>query len=479
MFDLTRDLVSIAMNMGAQFAEGRVVDQSKQVIASTNGKSSVTEAGTRGFGIRVLVDGHWGFSSAHLSQQDQAPMVVKEAITLARAMPTRARTVRLAETVVIQDSYETACEQDPFSMPLAEKVEFVQSLTQAMSSASDKIIRTNAKLDFRRDVSHLVTSEGTEIRQTLTGSGFAMAVAVEHCGQVLQTAYPERHGDFCTGGFGQIVARKLLVVAKQMVHEAIELLDAPPCESEVTTVILGPTMLGHLIHETLGHPSELDRALGADMDNMGSSFLRPFHLGSLQFGSELVTIVADATRPGGAGTYGYDHEGVPAQKFPIIERGVFKNFLQGREEAVKLGQQSNGTARASSWNRIPIPRITNLCLVPGEYTKEQLIAETDKGLCIERCRGYDVGENRVSYSLRGERGWKIRNGKIVGLVKNPVIYGEAPTLWRNCTGVAGANAEEDRISGIAGCGKGQPWQSMWTGQGGPPARFDQVKVVAG
>ena len=473
MFDLAQELVSQAVSVGAQYAEGRVVEQSQQVIMSTDGKSNVSESETYGFGIRVLVDGHWGFASDSLSQQHPS-QTVKKAITLAQVMPERSRPVRLADTPPVQDSYETPCEQDPFGISISEKVELVQSITQAMSRASDKVGKTEAKLDFRREVSYLVTSEGTEIRQALTRSGLAMAVMVEKEGQVFQRTYPSRHGDCGSGGYELIHAFKPMDAAKRIVHEAIELVDAPSCHEGIMTVILDSSMLGMVLHETLGHGIELDRALGDESDNFGSSFLRPHHLGEFRYGSDLVNIVADATRAGAVATYGYDHEGVRAQKIPIVEQGVFKNYLMSRESAFQLGKQSNGTALATSWNRIPMVRITNLCLMPGEYTKEQLISETDDGLYIETFKGCDIDDRRLSFSFTGERGWKIRSGKIVGLVKKPVIYGETPTFWRNCTGIAGP--DEDRVVGIFACGKGLPWQFIPTGQGGPPARFEQVKV---
>ena len=473
MFDFTKELISQAVSMGASYAEGRVVDQSQQAVTSKNNVSNISESKTCGFGIRVLVDGHWGFASDSMAQQDSS-QTVKKAITLARAMPERSRRVRLADTPPVQDSYDTPCEQDPFSVSTSEKVDLVQSITQAMSDASNKVVKSEAKLDFRREISYLVTSEGTEIRQTITRSGLVMSSMVEENGQVYQRAFPSRHGDCGSGGYELIKAFNPLDAVDKIVPEAIELIDAPACPEGITTVILDPSMLGMVLHETVGHAIELDRALGDEADNFGSSFLRPHHLGELQYGSNHVSIVADATRAGAVATYGYDHEGVKVQEIPIVEQGIFKNYLMSRETALHLDKQSNGTALATSWNRIPMVRITNLCLMPGKHTKEQLISETDDGLYLETFKGADIDDKRLTFSFAAERGWKIRNGKIVGLVKNPVMYGETPTFWRNCTGVAGI--DQSRIGGIFYCGKGLPWQFISTGQGGPPARFDQVKV---
>ena len=474
MTEFTRDSVSQAVSAGAQYAEGRAVEQSHQVVKSSNGETSVFESSTHGLGVRVLVDGHWGFASDVLSNRGSSETVSK-AVALAKVMPQRSRTVRLADAPAVQDTYTTPYEQDPFDVPLSEKVELARSINQTISEASDKVIRSNVKLDFRREISDLVTSEGSEIRQTLMVVGVALAAVVEHKGQVVERSFPYRLGDYSSGGLELLGALGLPEAAKLIVDEALELVRAPSCDEEVTTVILDPTMLGMVLHETLGHPTELDRVLGDEVDNFGSSFLRRQHQGSFQYGSELVNVVADATRPQAVGTFGYDHEGVNAQKIPIIERGVFSNFLTSRECAADLGQQSFGTARASSWNRIPMVRITNLCLAPGESSKEQLISETDNGLVIESFKGGDIDDKRLSFSFMGERGLKIRHGKIVGLVRNPVIYGETPDFWRLCTGVAGP--EEDHVMGVSACGKGLPWQFVPTGQGGPPARFDQVKVA--
>jgi TldD protein len=351
MFELAREMVSQAIGMGAQFAEARVVEQARQLVRGAIGSASINETGTHGFGIRVLVDGHWGFASAPLSEESQARSVVGEAIALARGMPKRSRQVRLAEARTIKDSYETPCVQDPFDMPLSEKIECVRSTTQAMSSASAEVVRSTASLDFRRETSHLVTSEGTEIRQTLTGSGLIMGVAVECHGQLFQHNYVWSSGEFRTGGFEQIARQKPMELAQRLVSEALQTVDAPLCESQVTTVILDSTMLPPLIHETIGHAVELDRALGDELDNFGPTYLRVPLLGNLRLGSEHVTIMADATRPGGAATFGYDHEGTPAQKFPVVEKGVFTSYLHGRESALAVDQESNGTSRASEIGR--------------------------------------------------------------------------------------------------------------------------------
>ena len=474
MFDLASELVSKAEDLGAQYAEGRVVKQMQQVITGADGKPHISEVDSYGFGIRVLVDGHWGFAGDSMTARQNASETVGKAIALARAMPKRSRTVELAPAPVVQDTWATPCDEDPFEVPIAEKVDLLQNIMRSMAGTSDKLNKTRTKLDFRRETSYLVTSEGTEIEQTITLTGALLAVVVADQGQVFQRTYPCRHGDYGSGGYELVRALNPLEAATRLVREAVEVLAAPPCEPQTTTVILDPTMLGMVIHETLGHAIELDRTLGDESDNFGTSFLRIHHLGNFRYGSDLVNIVADATRPGAAATYGYDHEGVSSQRIPIIENGIFSDYLMSRECAQSMGKQSNGTALATGWNRIPMVRITNLCLVPGEKTKQQLISETDDGLYIETFKGADIDDKRLSFSFMGERGLQIRGGRITGLVKDPVIYGETPTFWRNCTGIAGP--DEDHVMGIAACGKGLPWQHIPTGQGGPPARFEQVKV---
>lgn len=473
MLDLARELISTATSRGAHHAEGRVAKQVQQAITCKDGKPVVTETESLGFGIRVLVDGHWGFASQSLPHRSLGDTVAR-AIELAQAAPKHSRLVDLACTTPVQDSYETPCEQDPFELPDCEKLDLLTLITETMVRESEKVQKSEAELHFGRETSWLATSEGTEIEQTLTRSGFAMGVTVKRNGRLFRRSYPSGHGDHGTGGYEIVEALRPIEAAPRVVREAIELAHAPRCDDGVMTVILESSVLGMVIHETLGHAIELDRAFGDEADNFGSSFLRPHHLGSFRYASDLVSIVADATRAGAMATYGYDHEGVRAQRIPIIEKGVFENYLRSRESAFALGLTSNGTARASSWNRIPMERMTNLCLLPGDHTKEQLISETDNGIYIDTFKGCDIDASRLSFSFTGERGWRIRNGRIVGLVKHPVFYGETPTFWRNCTGVAGP--EEDRVVGILACGKGLPWQHIPTGQGGPPARFERVRV---
>lgn len=474
MLELAQQIVAMASDLGAEYVEGRIVEQSQQVIAGADGNVGINEIEHRGVGIRVLLDGRWGFAATGDLKKRGLGGAVKQAIAIAKTKPRQSRVAALAPSQASKGTYETACQRNPFEMALQEKVDLVETLMATMAASSPTVIRTRARLDFRRERSFLITSEGVQQSQTLYTSGFGLWVVVDNGGQVFQRSYPERLGDYGSGGLEYILALEPLQVAQQLAPEAVELTQAPSCENEETTVILDSTMLGHALHETIGHPSELDRALGDESDNFGPSFLRPHLRGNLQYGSELVTIYADATRPGAVATYGYDHEGVAAQKFALVENGIFKDYLMSRESAATLGLGSNGTARASSWDRIPMVRITNLCLAPGNSTREQLISETDRGIYIETAKGADIDDKRLSFSFIGERGWQIRHGKIVGLVKNPVIYGETPTFWNHCSGIAGAS--EDRIPGIAGCGKGLPWQHIATGQGGPPARFDRVKV---
>ncbi|MBT9160737.1 MAG: Metalloprotease TldD [Dehalococcoidia bacterium] len=259
-----------------------------------------------------------------------------------------------------------------------------------------------------------------------------------------------------------------------MASQAVELLAAPQCPSRVTTLIIDGSQLALQVHESCGHPIELDRVFGTEASYAGTSFLTPEKLGNFRYGSDVVNIVADATVPGGLGTFGFDDEGVAAQRIPIVKDGIFVGYLTSRETAARLDQQSNGTMRASGWNRIPLVRMTNINLEPGGWRFENLIADTDEGIYIETNRSWSIDDKRLNFQFGTEIGWEIKNGKLGGIIKNPTYTGITPQFWGSCDAVC--DKAHWRMWGTPNCGKGEPSQMMHVGHGTAPARFREIRV---
>jgi TldD protein len=262
--------------------------------------------------------------------------------------------------------------------------------------------------------------------------------------------------------------------ASRVAEEDVALLHADPCPAGRMTLILDATQAALQVHESCGHPTELDRVLGYEAAFAGTSFLMPEMLGNFRYGSEQVTISADATSPRGLGTFGYDDEGVPAQRTVLIDRGMFTGYLTSRETASRLGTRSGGTVRAESWNRLPMIRMTNINLEPGESSLDEMIAGTEHGVYLETNRSWSIDDRRLNFQFGTQQGWEIRDGRRVRLVRNPIYSGNTPAFWSSCDAVAGPS--EWRMYGVINCGKGQPGQVMHVGHGAAPCRFRDVEV---
>jgi TldD protein len=265
---------------------------------------------------------------------------------------------------------------------------------------------------------------------------------------------------------------------QRIAEEAVQLLNAADCPSEQMTIVIDSSQLALQVHESCGHPIELDRVLGMEASFAGTSFLTLDKLGKLQYGSPVVNIDADATAPGGLGTFGFDDEGVPAQNVPIVSGGLFVGYLTSRETAPVIGRRSMGSARASGWNVIPLIRMTNVNLRPGEAgSLDDLIADTDDGLFLSTNRSWSIDDRRLNFQFGTQVGWRIRNGKLAEMVKNPTYTGITPQFWGSCDAVCGP--DEWRLWGVPNCGKGEPMQTHRVGHGAAPARFRNVRVGVG
>ena len=263
--------------------------------------------------------------------------------------------------------------------------------------------------------------------------------------------------------------------AERVASEAVALLTADRCPSDVTTtLIIGGSQVGLQIHESCGHAIELDRVLGSEAAYAGTSFLTTEKLRNFNYGSEQVNITADSVRLPGLGSFGFDDEGVPAQSTPIVEAGRFVGYLMSRETAATLGLESNGTMRASSWNRLPLIRMTNVSLEPGEWELDDLIADTDDGILVDTNRSWSIDDRRYNFQFGTEVGYEIKNGKLGRLLRNCTYTGITPEFWNSCDAVC--NASHWTMWGTPNCGKGQPGQLGHTGHGASPARFRNVRV---
>ncbi|HSD49289.1 MAG TPA: TldD/PmbA family protein, partial [Actinomycetota bacterium] len=262
--------------------------------------------------------------------------------------------------------------------------------------------------------------------------------------------------------------------AERTATEAVELLSAKPCPSEVTTLVLDSGQVELQVHESVGHPLELDRVLGMEEAYAGSSFVRPDDRGTLRYGSPLVSITADATVPGGLGTFAWDDEGVPAQRVPLIVDGVFQDFLSSRETASALGLPSSGAMRADGWQHLPLIRMTNINLEPREGSLAEIIGDTKDGVFMSTNTSWSIDDKRVNFQFGCEVAWRIEDGRLTEMYRNPNYTGITTEFWGSCDAVGGR--EDWTLWGTPNCGKGQPGQVARVGHGVPPARFRNVQV---
>ena len=330
----------------------------------------------------------------------------------------------------MKDTYRTPYTEDPFAVSLDEKLRLLMEADAAMGRVDGVAIR-ESNLVAGRERKTFATSAGAWIEQEIVEAGGGIEATAVNDSEMQQRSYPNSFGgQVVTGGFEAVRALDLAEHAQETAELAVALLDAPQCPSGEMDVILDWTQVALQIHESCGHPTELDRVFGTEASFAGTSFLTTDKLDELRYGSELVHIDADATAPGGLGTFGYDDEGVPAQNVPLVRQGVLVGYLTSRETAPRIGRRSMGSARAWSWSHIPLIRMTNINLRPGEAgTLEDLIADTRDGIFMSVNKSWSIDDRRLNFQFGDQAGWIIKNGKRAQLVKNPTYTGITPRFW--------------------------------------------------
>ena len=476
MKDIAQRALNAAQLRGASYADVRVVRQEWQSIQVKNGRvDALAQNESAGFGVRALVNGCWGFASSSRITLAEATRVAARAVEIARASSlARAAPVVLGPALHTVARYETPCQVDPLRIPLEDKVELLLAADESMRRLKHVAV-AEGSMEFICEVKTFASTEGSFIEQRLVESGAGIEVTAVGNGELQTRSYPNSFGrQQMKGGYEQILQLDLADHGEQIAEEACALLSAPQCPSRTTTLILDSSQLALQVHESCGHPAELDRVLGDEASFAGTSFLTTDRLGTFRYGSPLVTIVADATVPGALGTFGFDDEGVPAQRSVIVDRGLFKGYLMSRESAATLGRESNGTMRADGWNRIPLIRMTNINLEPGQWRLDDLIADTDDGVYMAVNKSWSIDDKRLNFQFGTQLAYEIKQGKLGRLLKNGNYSGITPEFWGSCDAVCGAS--DWRMWGLPNCGKGQPMQTAHVGHGAAPARFRNVRV---
>lgn len=486
MKTLTDRALNLAQVQGATYADIRIVHRRTQNITVKNGVvEGLSDNDSQGFGVRVVAHGAWGFASSAVLTPAEVDRVTALAVQIARASALfKTHDVKLGAPVAHVGTYRTPLEIDPWDVALEQKIDLLLAANEALR-ATPGVRVANSSLAFWRENKTFANTEGAFLEQEIVESGGGIeALAVNpESGEVQKRSYPNAFArDQRQEGWEAILSMDLAGNAPRVGEEAVALLSADQCPSGVTSIILDATQLALQVHESVGHPIELDRVFGTEASYAGTSFLTPEKYGTFRYGSEFVNLTADATIPGGLGTFGWDDEGVPAQRVPIVRKGIFGGYLTSRETAQQLREilgdaapeSSGGAMRADGWNRIPLIRMTNVNLEPGEWEFDDLIADTDEGIYMELNRSWSIDDKRLNFQFGTEMAYEIKNGKMGRMLKNATYTGITPQFWTSCDAIC--NENHWQVWGTPNCGKGQPGQSGHTGHGTAPARFRNVQV---
>ncbi|MGB0588214.1 MAG: TldD/PmbA family protein [Myxococcota bacterium] len=463
-----------AMAAGARYAEVRLVERQREMIDYKDGGIDVSASyRDLGIGIRALGAEGWGYGATSLLNRSGVERASRDAVSAAAATSTLLEGgPQIPEAV--SGAYETPMQEDPFAVPLEVKNEiFAEAHARMKAHAGVKVAKGG--FTAHRQTQTFRASNGSAQDQRVTLCGGGLVALAEHQGDVQVRSGPKSfEGNILQGGFECFRGFDLVNDADRLAEEAIALTRAEPTPTGHKTIVLDGAQLSLQIHESVGHPIELDRVFGEEISLAGASFALPEKLG-FRYGSELVNLTADATTPYGPGTFGFDDEGTPATSTPIVEDGTFVGYLSGRDSAAALGRTSGSALRAESWSRQPIVRMINVNLQPGSGSFDDLIGGIDDGLYLSVNKSWSIDDLRLNFQFSCEAAYEIKGGKLTGkLYKNPVYFGVTPAFWGGCSAIAGPEAWQ--MWGWAFCGKGDPGQIMYVGHGCAPTRFDNVSV---
>lgn len=474
MFELLNKCIDSAVGSGASYADARILISKSRTISSKDGDlEEFNDSENMGVGIRALVRSSWGFYATYDLSDSSLIKAGQKAFLIAEASSkVPGRNFPLADVPIVQDEYITPHEQNPFVVSSSDQVNLLVDATYLMKKQGSSV--ASGRLNFWDTEKWFASSQGHEIYQNIIESGGGISSLSIGDGETQIRSYPQSFGEYRTGGWEVIESFKFLDHTERLVEESSRLLTAPQCPEGTRDLILEGSQLALQIHESVGHAIELDRILGWEAAYAGTSHLQLDKLNEHRYGSSIMNIVADATLPGALATFKYDDEGTPAQRVDIVKEGIWTGVLTGRDSAAIAGVSPGGMVRADGYGRLPMVRMTNVGLLPGDSSLEEIISSTDDGVYMETNRSWSIDDLRLNFQFGCEVGWLVKNGKITDMVKNPTYTGITPNFWGSMDMLAGE--KEWVFWGTPNCGKGQPSQVGHTGHPASPARFKDVRI---
>ena len=467
-----------AAALGASYADIRVSRYRRESIATREKQvQNVSRSTSYGFGLRVLVDGAWGFAATNRVEPAAARAAAEQAVAIARANAALAtRKVVLAHADKVVTTWTSAFKRDPFEVPLDTKIAFLMKLNETALGVTG-VSFVNSQILFVDEQKYFASSEGSRITQRL----------VRTYPQFTTTAADRASGDFQTRvvvdraqlvGYEYVEDYPWLQDAEKAGHEVVEKLKAKPVAAGKYDIVVDPSQLFLAIHETVGHSTELDRSLGWEANMAGTSFLKASDAGKLRFGAKIVNLVGDRTQPGGLATTGYDDEGVKSDRWHIVRDGMFVDWQTTRELAPLVGQdRSHGCLHSDNWSSVPFPRMPNVSLEPAttEITLDDLFSDIKRGLFVVGRGVSSIDQQRYNFQFGGAVIREITNGKLGAIVKDASYQSRTPDFWASCDGLGGPATY--KLWGTSADGKGEPGQTNAVSHGCPPARFRQITVL--
>lgn len=462
--ELAHLAIDLIRQAGCEYGDIRLCRYRQQNLTARD--RSLNQLGdhiSAGFGVRVLWQGAWGFAASHLKTPEEIKRIVNLAVEIAKGSHlTQQDPVKLVPVEAYEDYYITPIKIDPFTVSMSEKTQLLLGLNDRLLSYENQgMKKAFSFLRFNQDHKLFASTEGSLIEQILYRSHTGFGGTAIANGDAQSRSYEHYPLNL---GYEHINPEDLWQNVDRVALEAIEKVNAPECPKNLhTNLILKPTNLWLTIHESVGHPTELDRVYGYESNFAGTSFATTNYWKNLQYAAPWVNFVADRTQEGGRGTIAYDDEGVPAQEWYVVKDGILNDYLTDRETAHRLGRgSSNGCAFADSWSSVPMVRIPNLGLEAGKAggshtaTLEEMIADTKEGILIDGYGSFSIDQQRRNFQFGGDAFWKVEKGKIVGMLKN-VTYHSLTTEFWNKVDAIGTEAERMQC-GTNMCGKGEPMQ---------------------